>query len=126
MEEYLKACCENTKNRIIAHEYQECEDAILKTMEMYPHSAVPHNLYGILLEKQHEHLLAMKHFRAAYALDPTYIPARYNMEQYGQWNKGSIQAAYCENDCVEICQKQQDNQFCVKYDEAHVGHMIRK
>ena len=46
-----------------------------------PHCAIPHNLMGILLEKEANHVLAMKHFRAAYALDPTYIPARYNMEQ---------------------------------------------
>ena len=36
-----------------------------------PHGAVPHNLMGILLEKESNHVLAMKHFRAAYALDPT-------------------------------------------------------
>ena len=53
-----------------------------------PHSAIPHNLMGILMEKENNHVLAMKHFRAAYALDPTYIPARYNMEQYGKHDLG--------------------------------------
>lgn len=40
----------------------------------------------ILLEKQKNHLLALKHFRAAYALDPSYLPARYNLDQYSDFN----------------------------------------
>ena len=66
-------------------------------------------------------VLAMKHFRAAYALDPTYIPARYNMEQYGNMCP-SGRCAYTEEDCPV----QNDSQFKVVYDEHHVGHLVRK
>lgn len=40
----------------------------------------------------------MKHFRAAYALEPTYVPAWYNMEQYAQmYSTGKC--AFTEEDC---------------------------
>ena len=69
-----------------------------------PHCAIPHNLMGILLEKESNHVLAMKHFRAAYALDPTYVPARYNMEQYAQMyptGKRSMQCSILQNQGLE-------------------------
>jgi len=80
MTEKLEDRC---KRLIVQHEYKECEKKLGEAMLRNPHSAIPHNLMGILMEKENNHVLAMKHFRAAYALDPTYIPARYNMEQYG-------------------------------------------
>lgn len=122
----LKDCCNDIKQMIAAHEYEKCETVIIRSMERYPHSAIPHNLYGILLEREHNHLLAMKHFRAAYALDPTYIPARYNMEQYRSISGRGIREAYTEEDCAEICEKKRDKQFYVKYDEHHIGHIVRK
>ena len=58
---------ENKCRALIARqEYSECEREIVMSMVKMPHSAVPHNLMGILLEKEHKHILAMKHFRAAY------------------------------------------------------------
>lgn len=62
--------------------YIEGEEKVRKAMCLYPHSPIPHNLMGILMVKQKNHLLALKHFRAAYALDPTYLPARNNLDQY--------------------------------------------
>lgn len=62
--------------------YIEGEEKVREAMCLYPHSPIPHNLMGILLVKQKNHLLALKHFRAAYALDPTYLPARNNLDQY--------------------------------------------
>lgn len=54
----------------------KAEEVAAKAMGEYPHSPEPHNLMGIVLEKENEHVEAMKHFRAAWALDPTYLPAR--------------------------------------------------
>lgn len=65
-----------------------------------PHSAIPHNLIGILLEKQNMHLLAMKHFRTACALEPTYAPSRLNLERYGKFCS-SGDGIYSEEDCLE-------------------------
>lgn len=80
--------------------YQVCLKEIEGAMAQRPHEAVPHNLMGILMERQGNHILAMKHFRAAYALDPTYIPARYNMDLCGQsYLDGKW--AYDEDDCMQ-------------------------
>ena len=54
---------------------------------------------GIVLEKENEHVEAMKHFRAAWALDPTYLPARVNMEQYAGFSTVGRIDAYDESDC---------------------------
>ena len=112
---------EKCKELISNRKYDECEKEIIKAMALMPHSAIPHNLMGILCGIRQDKVLAMKHFRAAYALDPTYIPARYNMEQYGTMYP-SGRCAYTEEDCPV----QNDPQFKVVYDEHHVGHLVRK
>ncbi|MCI6858013.1 MAG: hypothetical protein MR867_01780 [Eubacterium sp.] len=102
-------------------QYKVCEKEICEAMARCPHSPVPHNLMGILLEKEQDHILAMKHFRAAYSLDPTYIPARFNMEQYGEvFSTGKC--AFKEEDCPV----KEDDPFKIIYDEHHVGHIVRK
>ena len=65
MSERLEDKC---RELIEKKEYETCEKEIADAMVTMPHSAVPHNLMGILLEKEHNHILAMKHFRAAYGL----------------------------------------------------------
>lgn len=118
MAETLEREC---KELIARHEYKECATIIGKAMMDNPHSAIPHNLMGILMEEQRNHILAMKHFRAAYALDPTYIPARYNMERYGEFY-ATGKCAYTEEDCPV----KGDSQFKIEYDEHQVGHLVRK
>lgn len=118
MSEKLEDRCRTMMNQ---HEYKKCEKELGKEMQKNPHSAIPHNLMGILMERENNHVLAMKHFRAACELDPTYIPARYNLEQYV--NKfHSAKCAYTEEDCPV----RNDSQFEVVYDEHHVGHLVRK
>lgn len=97
MEQRLELRC---KELIEEHEYEKCERVLCEAMMNYPHSPVIHNLFGILLEKQQNHVLAMKHFRAAYALEPSYLPARYNMDQYGSMER-YFQPAYVQEDCKE-------------------------
>lgn len=70
----------------------------VRAMSAYPNAPQPHNLLGVLLEKQGDHLLAMKHFRAAYALDPTYGPARQNLDHYGTFFSAG-HCAFDESDC---------------------------
>lgn len=40
-----------------------------------------HNLLGVLYEQQANHRKALAHYRAAYALDPSYEYARLNLER---------------------------------------------
>lgn len=77
---------------------EECKRLVCPLMSEYPDYAQPHNLYGVLLEIQKDHIGAMKHFRAAAALDPTYMPARNNLEYFGSFTpRGHM--AYDEDDC---------------------------
>lgn len=80
--------------------YIEAIEVISDAMQKYPHSPEPHNLMGVIMEAQHNHVAAMKHFRAAWALDPTYEPARYNLETFGTFchlRKSAYDIADCEN-----------------------------
>lgn len=79
--------------------YEECEEKIARAMAEYPHAAQPHNLMGALMELEGDHPAAMRHFRAAWALDPAYLPARYNMERTGSFAAGPC--ALDEADCAE-------------------------
>lgn len=79
----LYAMCRTGKKLINKKKYDECRTLVLDTMRDYPDAAEPHNMLGILLEKEGKHASAMKHFRAAYALDPGYAPARENLESFG-------------------------------------------
>ena len=67
MEDDLKNLCRVIRNYVSEHKWEECDRLIPKYMELYPDSAVPHNLRGIVMEKQGRHAEAMKHFRAAQA-----------------------------------------------------------
>ncbi len=48
-------------------------------MKDCPDAAEPHNLFGILMEKQGCHISAMKHFRAAWSFG-SFLPARKNID----------------------------------------------
>lgn len=60
-------------------DYARCREGIRYAMYLAPESPEPHNLMGLLLQRQGEYVKAMKHFRAALDLDPTFAPARKNL-----------------------------------------------
>jgi len=93
------------------------EEAIGK----YPHAPEPHNLLGLLLEAQGEHIAAMKHFRAAWALDPTYLPTRQNLDYFGSCYP-SGKWAYDESDCP---QEYDESNYRIDYDERGIGHVAK-
>lgn len=68
--------------------YDNAYGIITEGMKAEPDSAAWHNLLGILYEKQGNHTGGMKHFRAAWALEPTFLPASRNMDMYGSFGKG--------------------------------------
>ena len=113
MEDIAKLC-RLIRNYVKDKRWDECEVLIPKYMELYPHSAIPHNLMGIMLEKQGKHPQAMCHFRAAAALDASYLPAGYNMKLYSAFEKtrDNKEPAYDEADCEDFNEKSQnENQF---------------
>ena len=77
---------------------REAESVAAKAMADAPHEAQPHKLMGIIMERENDHRQDMKHFRAAWALDPTFIPARVNMERYGSFGFAMPRPAYDEAD----------------------------
>lgn len=82
----LEEICARVRDEFRTGDYQEGRRLLIRAMEAFPESPKPHNLMGILLEKERNHVQAMKHFRIAYALDPSYEPARHNLELYGGIN----------------------------------------
>ena len=98
MDEELNDLIAKAKEMIEHREFDPCEALLATAMFQNPHSAVPHNLMGILLEKKRKHEDAMKHFRAANALDPAYAPARWNLEGFAEFYK-TRKDAYSVSDC---------------------------
>lgn len=94
--------------------YETCAQLICDAMHDYPHAPHPHNWMGVLLETQGNPLEAVRHFRAAWALDPTYLPCRVNLSRYGSFF-GKGPCVYDEQDCTqaamqEIDQSRNENQ----------------
>jgi tetratricopeptide (TPR) repeat protein len=56
-------------------------ELISKAISINMDAPEPHNLLGILMEIRGNDSVARKHYRAAYALDPTYKPACRNLER---------------------------------------------
>ncbi len=119
----LNVFCNLVREFIDKKKYCECEKVIVDAMSKYPHAPEPHNLMGILLENEGDHLTAMKHFRAACALDPTYLPTRYNMEQYGDFFCIRHKDVYDETDCPQV---QDKNLLKTIYDENGIGHIVKR
>jgi tetratricopeptide (TPR) repeat protein len=77
---FIKAvteAAESLRKRDIPASRALIADALVADMDA-PH---PHNLLGILCELSGDDNAARKHYRAAYALDPTYKPACRNLER---------------------------------------------
>lgn len=67
--------------------FAEAEQYIKTAMALNMTAPQPHNLFGILLEYKGDRLRAMKHYRAATDLDPTYMPAKNNLYRIGQFTQ---------------------------------------
>lgn len=117
----LQELCAAVRKYFTARDYQKCAAMICKAMGEFPNAPQPHNLFGIVLEKEGDHVGAMKHFRAAYALDPTYTPARQNLEVYGTFYSCG-KCAFDESDCPEAA----PSPYVIEYDEKGIGHVVRR
>lgn len=93
--------CDRVKECLGRDEYKECMEDICYSMYLYPDAPEPHNLMGIVMEKQRNHTGAMKHFRAALDLDPTYLPAQENMMDYARFDVLIPRCRFCFADCKE-------------------------
>lgn len=117
----LNELCATVRASVNEEAYQRCIEAICDAMVHNPHAPQPHNLLGIVLEKQGDHAGAMKHFRAAYALDPTYQPASHNLGVYGTFFSNG-KCAFDESDLPDS----PPSNIEIVYDERGIGHVVRK
>jgi tetratricopeptide (TPR) repeat protein len=119
----LITLCNTVRELISKRKLNESEELIRQAMAKYPHAPEPHNLMGIQLENKDDYLSAIKHFRAAWALDPTYTPARYNLEQYADMFCKNRKDAYTVDDCP---QEQDKELYKTEYDEKGIGHIVKR
>ncbi|KNZ43532.1 tetratricopeptide repeat protein [Acetobacterium bakii] len=104
-------------------DYTTAEESIKKAMIENPHSPAVHNLYGILEELLKEDNLAHKHYRAAYALDPTYKPAIRNLERITAFE---VRNSKKHIDFGDQPEDEEDTLYIIEYDQNHVGHLRKK
>lgn len=116
----LSKLCNTVRELISQNNIEESYALVTNAMGKHPHAPQPHNLIGVLLEKEGNHTSAMKHFRAAWALEPTYIPARYNLDRFASFYAVGG-PAFDEYDCPEDAIKGCD----IKYNEKGISHMGR-
>ncbi|HEX3078701.1 MAG TPA: hypothetical protein VHQ24_17725 [Lachnospiraceae bacterium] len=68
-------------NELRSYEMEKSYQRIMEAFTSNPNAPEPHNLLGIWYEIKNDSNLARKHYRAAYALDPSYKPASRNLER---------------------------------------------
>ncbi len=97
----LLSLCDRVREYLKQNAYKACIEDICYAMYLHPDALEPHNLMGILMEKQKNHIGAMKHFRAALDLDPTYLPAKENMMNYARFDIAVPRCRFCYADCFK-------------------------
>lgn len=117
----LDKLCISIRELVGDGDYESCMEPICEAMEHSPDAPEPHNLLGIVLEKQGKHTAAMKHFRAACALDPTYAPALQNLDTYGTFFSCG-KCAFDESDIPGV----KTGGIEIVYDSKGIGHAVRK
>lgn len=104
--ENLYRFCQLARQLIMSGDYEKCHEMACMEISEYPDAPHPHNILGILHEKTGNHPAAMKHFRAALALDASYLPASQNLQNYGTFysnGRCAFDEADCESDCTNSC-----------------------
>ena len=119
--ERLSKFCTDARELILSGEYEACRKMTCLEMEQFPDAPQPHNILGILLEKIGQHPIAMKHFRAALALDASYRPAAQNLETYGTFYSHG-RCAFDDGDCVP----EPVSCYTIKYSNEHVYQVVRR
>lgn len=77
----FQAAVSHAARALKSREFALSRSIIASAMAMNMDAPEPHNLLGILYELMGDDLSARQHYRAAYALDPTYKPCCRNLER---------------------------------------------
>lgn len=119
----LQEYCQQIRKFLNLNMFHECEILIKEAMIRYPHSAKPHNWMGVILKEKRDLMGAMKHFRAACALEPEYLPSRYNLEQCGNIFSKHVKVALDESECILLKKRPS---YKVEYDRERIGHVVKQ
>jgi hypothetical protein len=92
-----------------SHDIQASRSQIANAMILDMNAPEPQNLYGILCELSGDDNMARKHYRAAYALDPTYKPACHNLERLVAFEWGPQSREYDYGDAI-FCESKKSNE----------------
>ena len=77
----FKNVISDVNEKLHNYKWEESYKIIINALSENPDAPEPHNLLGLWNEFNKNYDLARKHYRAAYALDPTYKPASINLER---------------------------------------------
>jgi len=78
---------ELTKRYISDRNFATARETARRAIAADPARPEAYNLLGALLEMDHHRLEALKFYRAALDIDPTYKPAGLNLDRATSWNK---------------------------------------
>jgi len=78
---------ELTKRHISDRSFSAAREIVPRAIAADPDQPEAYNLFGALLEINGDLLKAQKFYRAALDIDPTFQPARANLERIVSWNK---------------------------------------
>lgn len=84
-----QTCIELAKKMINQKKFDQAEEYLDNALASDPSTAEPFNLLGVILEMKGKTTEALKKYRAALALDPSYEPAEQNIERATQFDYSS-------------------------------------
>lgn len=99
-------------------DYVTALESIKSAMIENCHAPEVHNLLGILAEFTEDLSLAGKHFRAAYALDPTYKPASRNLERITSFHYSPRDA---NPDFGNKPEQEEIKNYILEFDNRNIG-----
>ncbi len=111
----------------MVHERKEgyiniAKEEICQAMAKYPDACEPHNLMGIIKVIENDKVGAMKHFRAAYALDPVNVYVRKNIDILCAF-RGRISGLLFGDEDIAV---KKEKKYFVEYDSHGIGHIKRR
>ncbi len=83
----IRSLIELTKRHISDRSFAAARETARKAIAADPAQPEAYNLLGALLEIKGDRLEAQKFYRAALDIDPTFKPARANLERTTSWDK---------------------------------------
>ena len=113
---------EQAVNALQAKDYAAAQEYLRYAMleDMNNDAPEVHNLYGVLAELTGNLSLAGKHYRAAYALDPTYKPASRNLERISSFYyiPGDTHPDFGDKPETEV-----STNYILEFDNRNIGHL---